>query len=349
LTRLFKVQPSGEFSEFKEHAFEDEHTEETLESWLEHNAEAIVEDGALLIIGRQIITNLGGSIDLLALDRDGNTAIVELKRGKTPRETVAQALEYASWVMGLEYSELEQILRDYLNDEKLSLFEYHKAYFKPSDSEGVSFNKDQRIVIVGYEISQPIRETAIFLRRKGLRTTCIEFKHFKADPKERLLSVEIVVGKEPVRKGRIKTESRPPTTKEAFLADLDENAFPVFQAIFDLAEKNGLPLRWGAVGFSLGTVIEDMSVPFLMGYPKSAAYSQHVYTYYQTLVRKVKNGEQLFETFKAELMQTGLFQKAGNEVKYVIERKPSAEQMKNLTRLVLKFAEEMQETGLIEE
>ncbi len=33
--------------------------------------------------------------DLLGLDKDGNIVIVELKRGKTPREVVAQLLEYA--------------------------------------------------------------------------------------------------------------------------------------------------------------------------------------------------------------------------------------------------------------
>ena len=61
-------------------------------SWLEKNPESIVEDGALLIIGRQIATNLGSYIDLLALDREGNTAILELKRDRTPRDTIAQAL-----------------------------------------------------------------------------------------------------------------------------------------------------------------------------------------------------------------------------------------------------------------
>ena len=235
--RLFKVKDMGQFSEFKEHVFKEGNIEETLEAWLEQNTKSIVEDGTLLIIGRQVSTNLGCFIDLLALDRDGNTAIVELKRGKTPRDTIAQALEYTSWVESLSYSEIEQILRNYQNDDKLSLSDYHRAYFELEDAEGVSFNKDQRIVIVGYQISQPIRETAIFLRKKGLRTTCVEFNYFKSDSKEQLMSVEIAVGKEPIKKGPIKTESRPTTTKEIFLEDLDANALPVFNAIFEIAKK----------------------------------------------------------------------------------------------------------------
>jgi len=344
--RLFKVKGTGEFSEFKEQAFKIGHTEETLEAWLEQNSESIVEDGALLIIGRQVTTNLGCSIDLLALDREGNTAIVELKRGKTPRETVAQALEYASWVETLEYSELEQILRDYLNDENYNLSEYHKAYFELKETEGVSFNKDQRIVIVGYEISQPIRETAIFLRKKGLRTTCIEFNYFKTELKEQLMSVEIVVGKEPIKKGPIKTESRPTTTKDKILADLDENALPIFRAVFNFAEKNKLPLRWGSVGFSLSAVVDDTFVPFIMGFPKSSAFSQMIYTNRHTVIKKIEKGEELFESFKNELIETGLFEKAGNDLKYVIREKPSKEQIENLLRLFFGFAEKIKENGL---
>ncbi|MFW6116988.1 MAG: hypothetical protein ACOC6G_00200 [Thermoproteota archaeon] len=346
--RLFKVRGTGNFSEFKEQAFKIEHTEENLEAWLEQNSESIVEDGALLIIGRQVTTNLGGCIDLLALDRDGDTAIVELKRGKTPRETVAQALEYASWVENLGYSELEQVLRDYQNDDKLSLAEYHKAYFTLREGEGVSFNKDQRIVIVGYQISQPIRETALFLRNKGLRTTCLEFNYFKTDSEEQLMSVEIVVGKEPVKKGRIKTESRPITTPDQLLNDLDDNALPVFNAILELAKNNNLLLNWGSVGFSLNTIVGDTHVPFIMGYPKSSAYSQTIYTYYPTIEKKVEQGKELFEAFKNELLQTGLFEKAGDEVKYIIKQTPSKQQIENLTDIILKFSEKIKENGLIQ-
>ncbi len=226
--------------------------------------------------------------------------------------------------------------------------DYHRAYFELEDAEGVSFNKDQRIVIVGYQISQSIRETAIFLRNKGLRTTCIEFNYFKTDSKEQLMSVEIVVGKEPVKKGQIKTESRPITTQEKFLEDLDANALPVFNTIFELAEKNNLPLRWGAVGFSLCTIVDDTLVPFLQGYPKSSAYSQIIYTYSSAITKRIENGNELFELFKEELMETSLFTKIKTEMKYTINKKPSNEEIENLTRIIFNLAEKIKENGLIQ-
>ena len=49
-----------------------------------------------MLIGRQVRTSFGGIIDLLAIAPDGSLVLIELKRDKTPREIVAQALDYAS-------------------------------------------------------------------------------------------------------------------------------------------------------------------------------------------------------------------------------------------------------------
>jgi RecB family endonuclease NucS len=40
-------------------------------------------------------------VDLLAIDANGTVIIIELKRDKTPRDVVAQAIGYASWVVTL--------------------------------------------------------------------------------------------------------------------------------------------------------------------------------------------------------------------------------------------------------
>jgi len=87
--RVFAIQENGKFREYVQTPFEAEHEEAVLEDWLEHNPDGILEDGRLLIIGRQINTDLGSPIDLLAWD---NAVVVELKRDRTPRDTLAQAL-----------------------------------------------------------------------------------------------------------------------------------------------------------------------------------------------------------------------------------------------------------------
>jgi RecB family endonuclease NucS len=62
-----------------------------------------------MLIGRQESTGFGGRIDLLAIAPDGGLVLIELKRERTPREVVAQALDYASWVENLESDDIAAI------------------------------------------------------------------------------------------------------------------------------------------------------------------------------------------------------------------------------------------------
>ena len=62
--KLYRVRKDNKFIEYSEEDFKNENQEEQLEEWLENNPESILEDDDLLIIGRQITTNLGSIIDL---------------------------------------------------------------------------------------------------------------------------------------------------------------------------------------------------------------------------------------------------------------------------------------------
>ena len=59
------------------------------------NSPSILSDEWMLI-GSQENTGMGGRIDLLALAPDGALVLIELKRDRTPREVVAQTLDYAA-------------------------------------------------------------------------------------------------------------------------------------------------------------------------------------------------------------------------------------------------------------
>lgn len=85
--------------------------ESRLEEWLRKDVGLVNDD--LLVIGKQVPTAHTGSIDLLAMDADGNLVILELKRDKTPRDVVAQTLDYASWVKTLEHEEVQRIAAEF--------------------------------------------------------------------------------------------------------------------------------------------------------------------------------------------------------------------------------------------
>ena len=81
--------------------------EDRLEEWIEHDPSILGMKVALL--GRQVQTPFGGRIDLLGLDEAGDCVVFELKRDRTPRDVVAQTLDYASWVSELGYAELDSL------------------------------------------------------------------------------------------------------------------------------------------------------------------------------------------------------------------------------------------------
>ena len=63
--------------------------EARLEALLESDISVVSEPRRWMVIGRQIITDHGGRIDLLAIDEAGTVIVLELKRDKTDREVVS--------------------------------------------------------------------------------------------------------------------------------------------------------------------------------------------------------------------------------------------------------------------
>ncbi len=98
--------------------------ERRLEDWIAKDPSILELD--IAIIGRQVQTDFRGRIDLLALDRNANCVILELKRGRTPREVVAQLLDYGAWVKDLGYSALDQIAQRCMSKTIRSIF--HDAF-----------------------------------------------------------------------------------------------------------------------------------------------------------------------------------------------------------------------------
>jgi hypothetical protein len=107
-----------------------------------------------LLIGRQVRTGFDKRIDLLAMDGDGSVIIIELKRDKTPRDVVGQALDYASWIVGLNKEDLEYIYHDFASRYECSiqfLDEAFKAKFSVELSN-VEINKTHQLVVVASEL-----------------------------------------------------------------------------------------------------------------------------------------------------------------------------------------------------
>lgn len=347
--KLYGISTESKFKEYVEIEFQLEHREALLEDWLENNPDDIVESGQLLIIGRQVTTNLGSFIDLLAIDKNGDVVVIELKRNRTPRDTIAQSLEYASFIEKLGYEQLEDILRSYTGDESLNLAQYHRDYFSLSSDEAIVFNHDQRIVIVGQKITPEIRQTSLFLRKKGIRVTCLEFMFFKSNDGLRLLTTDIVVGKEPDTIKKISSGSLPVVSRDEFISSLDKFGKPVFKRILEFADKNQYPIHWGTKGFSLNVNLNGTHVAVCFGYPPNAVFRQSIYTALigrGGLLSKIDVPEETILKLRQDAQSTGLFQPAGRELKSLVDREFSENEIVSIIKWLEKVIAVVREYGL---
>jgi Endonuclease NucS len=152
--------------------------EARLETWIEKDSSLLGLD--VLIVGRQVQTPYGGRIDLLALDQEGDIVIIELKRDKTPREVVAQVLDYASWVSNLTPKEINELAAKYLSDTLANAF---KTRFEETLPETINLN--HKMVVVASELDDSSERIVQYLAsRHSLDINVVFFTCFKLDGKE---------------------------------------------------------------------------------------------------------------------------------------------------------------------
>jgi hypothetical protein len=306
--KLFTIDENGKFIQFIEKEFKEENKEIYLEDLLEKNPEYFFEGSQILIIGRQVSTNLNSIIDLLGIDQYGNTVVIELKRDKTPRETLTQLIEYASYIDNLDYDQLNEIFQNYTGEDS-TLEDYHKEYFKSDlEQETISWNKNSKLVIVASKITKDIKQTALYMRKWGIDIYCVEFKYFTTSAENKMISSDFVIGDENFIKGKIITAtSLPKTTKENFLNDLDNNGRKVFNRIFDFIDKQNLKINWGSKGFSGNITYNSTKVGIIYGWPINSPWGQTLVTGFGQIEKKIESSETIINKYKADIEQLGIF------------------------------------------
>lgn len=345
--KLFTIDDKGKFIQFREQEFRTENKEIDLEVLLESNPEYFFEDSRIAIIGRQVATNLNTFIDLLGIDENGNTVVVELKRDKTPRETLAQLLEYASFVDNLDYEQLNEIYQNY-SGEDAGLDEFHREYFGTNESDkAVSWNKFVKLVIVAQDITSEIKQTSLYLRKKGLDVYCLEFKYFVNDSRMKMISSDIVVGDEEFLRGRISSSTQlPKTDKGNFFDSLDDNGRAVFGTMFRFADSEGLLFRWGSKGFSLNVPMDNAFVGLCFGYPPHSVFKQSIYTGFEEIQKKVNNAQKIIEEYQRKIQGFGEFVPAGSNLKWVISRKYDEKQIDAFLSILKEISERIKTNGI---
>jgi hypothetical protein len=160
--------------------------ESRLEAWLE--ADISILENNLLVIGRQVPTDFGGFIDLLCIDGSGALVVLELKRDKTPREIVAQALDYASWITDLPEDRITSIANEYL-DARGPLEKAFRERFRTELPDTI--NESHKILVAAAVIDPSSERIIRYLSTvHGVNINAATFQYFR-DPEGRELLARV--------------------------------------------------------------------------------------------------------------------------------------------------------------
>ena len=136
----------------------------------------------LMVIGREVETDVGGRIDILAIDADENLVVIELKRNRTPREVVAQVLEYAEWVRRINSEMIASTFDNYqkAQSEYETPMGIDDAMRQAFGSVPVELNASHRLVVVAAEMDSATERIVTYLQEEyGVNISVALFRAFQ--------------------------------------------------------------------------------------------------------------------------------------------------------------------------
>lgn len=148
----------------------------------------------VMVIGQQVPTAFGKFIDLLAIDAQGDLIVIELKRDKTPREIVAQLLDYGSWITSLKYADITAIFSKYSREVRFE--EAFAEYFGNSPPE--TLNVAHRLVIVASELDHSTERIVAYLSTHySVPINAVFFRYLKDEGHEYLIRTWLIDPNQP--------------------------------------------------------------------------------------------------------------------------------------------------------
>lgn len=143
----------------------------------------------LMVIGTEVETDIGGRIDVLAIDADGNLVVIELKRDRMPREVVAQVLEYGEWVRRMNSEMIASTFDKYQSPETesetpLGIDDAMREAFGAVPDE---LNISHQLVVVAAEMDPATERIVTYLQEEyGVSISVALFRAFQDEDRRYL-------------------------------------------------------------------------------------------------------------------------------------------------------------------
>jgi hypothetical protein len=165
-----------------------------LQSALRDNIHVISPD--TLVISEEFAEWTEGArrIDLLAIDKQANLVVIELKRDEKGSHMELQALRYAAMVSTMTFKKAVEIYEQYLNKRNIQKDAEKEilTFLKWDDPLEEQFPTDIRIVLASGDFSKELTTTVMWLNNRDLDIRCVRLRPYKHEG-EILLNIEQII------------------------------------------------------------------------------------------------------------------------------------------------------------
>lgn len=329
ISRIWKINDS-ELIELKRAS----PIEAQLEDWIEKDISII--SPYLILIGRQVSTDFGGVIDLLAIDRGGNVVVIELKKEKTPRTVVAQVLDYASWISELQPDRLLEIASNYHQNN------FEDVFKEKMGIDLTEINPEPKMLIVSIDTDETTRRVVKFLSEKyGVSINIVNFDLFEDENGNKYLLRTFLMDPVEVERKSEEREKRRKINKAIFLSACNANEKNLFERIFEFADIKGLRYSWGRTGCSIRVPFKERDVFLLYCYSPLASFGTQLYVTIGEIERALGESEKITKRF----LDTGLFLEAGESLRIDSSKELSEGDIDKIISLLDEIAEKLKRFG----
>lgn len=187
-----------------------------LQAAIKHQIDVIAPD--CLVISEEFSEWSGSQrrIDLLAVDKEGNLVVIELKRTETGEHMELQALRYAAMVSTLTFSRATEIYQKYLlsigsEDVAENMLLDFLGWEEPQED---NFALDVRIVLVSADFSKELTTSVMWLNEKNLDIRCVRLIPYKHKD-QILVDVQQIIPLPEVESYQVKIKQQSEERREA--------------------------------------------------------------------------------------------------------------------------------------
>lgn len=136
----------------------------------------------------------GRRIDLLAIDKDANLVVIELKRTKDGGHMELQSIRYAAMVANMTWEQAKTAFKKYLDDNSLDYDAGAKmceflGWDIPREDD---FSQNVRIILASANFSKEITTSVLWLNDRDLDISCVRLSLHKIDDKLVLSADQII-------------------------------------------------------------------------------------------------------------------------------------------------------------